>query len=116
MGRSAGRGGSCPTSKVWVGSAMRSSYESSNWRAYFGPDPGMGMMAVGRKPSASGAKDDSPPFQRWVKVRKRVESPGDGTGLCWTRRCGVPETVGSSNHAYSSLEPWAFLFRPVERN
>ena len=81
-GRSAGRGGSCPTSRVWVGWATRSSYESSNWRAYFAAAPETGMGAVGRNPSASGAKDDSPPFQRWVSVRKRVESPGDGTGFC----------------------------------
>ena len=75
MGRSAGRGGSCPTSKVWVWSARRSSYESSNWRSYFAPLPGMGMKAVGRNPSASGAKDDSPPFQRWVGGVLKVESP-----------------------------------------
>ena len=32
--------------------------------------------------SASGAKDDSPRFQRWVGVKKRVEFPGGDTGLC----------------------------------
>ncbi len=48
-GRSAGRGGSCPTSKVWVWSAMRSSYESSNWHAYFGDAPGRGMTRCGSR-------------------------------------------------------------------
>src|ERR1039457_6703988 len=84
MGRSARLGGSCPTSKVWVGSATRSSYESSNWRSYFAPPPGMGMKAVGRNPSASGARDDSPPFQRWVEEEEEIESPGDDTGFCFS--------------------------------
>jgi hypothetical protein len=84
MGRSARRGGSCPTSRVWVGSAMRSSYESSKWRSYFAPPPGMGMKAVGRNPSVSGARDDSPPFQRWVEEEEEIESPGDGTGFCFS--------------------------------
>jgi hypothetical protein len=43
MGRSAGRGGSCPTARVWVGSTMRSSYESSKWRSYFAPSPVTGI-------------------------------------------------------------------------
>ena len=30
--------------------------------------------------SASGAEDDSPPFQRWVGVPLESESPGDDTG------------------------------------
>src|ERR1039457_3367100 len=86
MGRSAGRGGSCPTDRVWVCSATRSSYESSNWRAYFALLPGMGMKAVGRNSSASGARDDSPPFQRWVEEEEEIESPGDDTGFCFSAR------------------------------
>jgi hypothetical protein len=81
-GRSAGRGGSCPTSRVWVGSATWSSYESSKWRSHFSPPPEMGMVAVGRNPSASGARDDSPPFQRSVEEEKEIGSPGDDTGFC----------------------------------
>ena len=81
-GRSARLGGSCPTSRVWFGSATRASYESSNWRSYFAPAPGTGMTATGCAPSAPGAKDDSPPFQRWVGRQFEVESPGDGTRFC----------------------------------
>src|ERR1039458_7311398 len=84
MGRSAGRGGSCPTSKVWFCWATRSSYESSNCRSYFAPGSVTGMKAVGRNPSASGARDDSPPFQRWVEEEEEIESPGDGTGFCFS--------------------------------
>ncbi len=32
--------------------------------------------------SASDAKDDSPPFQRWVEGQFEIESRGDGTGFC----------------------------------
>jgi hypothetical protein len=42
-GRSAGRGGSCPTSRVWFCPPTRSSYESTNQRSYFAPAPGTGM-------------------------------------------------------------------------
>ncbi len=33
------------------------------------------------RPSAPGAKEDSPPFQRWVTCEKEPESPGDGTAV-----------------------------------
>jgi hypothetical protein len=50
-GRSAGRGGSCPTSRVWLGWARRSSYESSSWLPYFAPTPGTGtQVATSKKP------------------------------------------------------------------
>src|ERR1019366_7423295 len=99
MGRSAGRGGSCPTSRVWVWRTTRSSYESSNWRAYFAAAPETGIRAVGRNPSASGVGDDSPPFQRGPHPAPRLGGPVGVVG----RRMGVKRGSGPPGTAQDSV-------------
>src|SRR5271157_228691 len=46
---------------------------------------GLGWLSNWHNASASGAKDDSPPFQRWVGVELRCESPGDDRAFRWGR-------------------------------
>ena len=71
----------------------------------------------GQTTSASGAEDDSPPFQRWVAGTKASESLGDGTGFPFGRTCcAVPEALGSLTDAFPPLKRWAFLFRPAGRD
>jgi len=49
------------------------------------------MKAVGRNPSASGAKDDSSWFQRWVGGKKEPSPPGTAQDfvLAFARYRGV---------------------------
>src|ERR1022692_3422542 len=99
MGRSAGRGGSCPTSKVWFGSTTRSSYESSNGRAYLAPTPGTGIRGIWTQlhnPSApgllSGARMGYPAARQ---LKSRAEASNKASTRHRSRKdkhrfCGLP--------------------------
>ena len=56
------------------------------------------------------AKDDSPPFQRWVGVQLRIRVPRGRQSISLTRRVvPCPRHSESSNHSYPAMKQLGFL-------